>query len=697
MIIVYKGRTCVSFSELVDRSVSGSELGKGVITLNQYKVLMREKRLEVARRGSRGNEALYVYESLPDFVKTKLSERYPQGVRSMVAVNMLNQYYHYDTVAYNYYDTHEFGLSSAQVKRYTANASAIQAVIGFLNMQGPYRQSRGGSKRGASFELILNDLKSNKKEWGHSLPASERGLRRAINRFKNEHYDGMIPKTVGNQNASKTADERTQALLRRICNNYNNLDDQQIADLFNQFVKVHNETIGYEEWKTITRQTVANFREKNQVYVDAGSRGEGHHNNTHAMQVTRFRPTGSLKYWTLDGWDVELLYQSQRTDKKGKTVTTYHNRLNVVIVLDPSCDYIVGYHISDTETKFSIKSALRNALNHVRDLFGTYYIPHQLQSDNFSRGGLRGFYEAITDKYTPARVGNAKSKVIEPFFKAFNKRCQLERNWSGHGVTSRKENQPNAEYLNNTAVKHRFPDREEAILQLEQIIQEFRFRSVASFSNSFEKEQDKIMWTREQFLFHLGETTGYTNKLEGSGINVTLDGVRMKYDTFEQDFRLKHRKEDWIVKYDPEDKEQILVHDADGRVRFLLDEKYQQPMALEDRKEGDAEELQKVFDFNKKMKNKVIEVAERDMEILNELAQKNKRVEETLSKVLITDSLGQHKTNKQQARIAAAADLNISQINKMQEKEKRAVEIERRREYLDNKVNADVLNDLYGI
>jgi hypothetical protein len=58
-------------------------------------------------------------------------------------------------------------------------------------------------------------------------------------------------------------------------------------------------------------------------------------------------------------------------------------------------------------------------------------------------------YSAIANKVTPARVGNAKAKVIEPYFKRLNKNyCQLLPNWSGFGVTAKKESQPNAEFLN---------------------------------------------------------------------------------------------------------------------------------------------------------------------------------------------------------------------------------------------------------
>ena len=43
--------------------------------------------------------------------------------------------------------------------------------------------------------------------------------------------------------------------------------------------------------------------------------------------------------------------------------------------------------------------------------------------------------------------------------------------------------------------------------------------------------------------------------------------------------------------FDPADKTKVMAANGDGSLRFLLEEKYIQPMALRDRKEGDAEEL----------------------------------------------------------------------------------------------------------
>ncbi|MBL3940623.1 hypothetical protein FH720_25755, partial [Bacteroides thetaiotaomicron] len=74
-------------------------------------------------------------------------------------------------------------------------------------------------------------------------------------------------------------------------------------------------------------------------------------------------------------------------------------------------------------------------------------------------GVMVPFYEALTKYYTPAAIGNAKSKIIEPYFNYLNKTYyQLEKNWSGVNINSRRESQPNVEILNRN--RHLIPDED---------------------------------------------------------------------------------------------------------------------------------------------------------------------------------------------------------------------------------------------
>lgn len=100
-----------------------------------------------------------------------------------------------------------------------------------------------------------------------------------------------------------------------------------------------------------------------------------------------------------------------RTYKK----TTYHNRKTIVVVLDACGKYPIGYAVGDHESPALIREALRNAIRHARELFGARYKPLQLQSDNYQKGVMVPFYEAMTVHYIPAALHNAKAKIIEPY------------------------------------------------------------------------------------------------------------------------------------------------------------------------------------------------------------------------------------------------------------------------------------------
>ena len=92
--------------------------------------------------------------------------------------------------------------------------------------------------------------------------------------------------------------------------------------------------------------------------------------------------------------------------------------------------------------------------------------------------------------------------------------------------------------------------------------------------------------------------------MRGSGVRPTLLGVKRAYDCFDIRFRERPR-ENWRLKYDPDDLSQILAVSEDGTRRFLLEEKYVQPMALADRKDGDYLQLEKVRRFNEDLETHI--------------------------------------------------------------------------------------------
>ena len=124
------------------------------------------------------------------------------------------------------------------------------------------------------------------------------------------------------------------------------------------------------------------------------------------------------------------------------------NRLTTVVVMDPHCKYPVGYATGEVENHALIMQALRNAVQHTQELFGNYYAAWQLQSDHYGIKPCKMGFEELAKYITPARARKPWPKPIESYFLKLNKYCQMHfSNWSGFGVTSQRDNQPNIEWF----------------------------------------------------------------------------------------------------------------------------------------------------------------------------------------------------------------------------------------------------------
>ena len=132
----------------------------------------------------------------------------------------------------------------------------------------------------------------------------------------------------------------------------------------------------------------------------------------------------------------------------------------------------------------------------------------------------------------------------------------------------------------------------------------------------------------------------------------TILGIKRDYDCFDINFR-RYAGERWTVKYDPDDLGEVLAVSEDGSLRFMLTEKYVQPMALADRKPGDAAELQKVMQFNRDLEQHETEQLAEAYGKTEQLIQDNPQIGNILGRLLICDSDGQHKLPKARKRLQA--------------------------------------------
>lgn len=627
--------TCVSYSELV---------GSGILTNSNYKLMVHRGKIRKVATGGNGREALIDYNSLPFEIRKTVDEIHGK-------INLCKELFR-QSIETNYKAREFFAhyvLADGRFlpfdiqEKYSRNAEVLDALIKITNNSKAFIKALGGNNKNlwANICSTCSDLAF---ELGHDLPKNERRLRLKVKEYQEKGFECLISGKFLNKNSAKVVDIEQEATIRELLRNPNNLDNVQIADLYN----FSGEKMG---WEAISPSTVGNYRTKFELDTVAFRKGIKHFDNTKAMLVKRSAPVLPLVYWSADGWVVELLYQ-----KTEKGVTTYGNRLTMVIVLDACGKYPIGYAIGERENKALIRQAFRNAVKHTKELFGTMHRVGQLQTDNYGKGGdIIPFYEAVSNVYTPAKIGNAKAKTIEPYNKYLNKTyCQLMPNWSGFGIQSKKDSQPNSEWINQH--RHEIPTIDGVIEQIEKIMSIERSRKVEAYTKAYEDlpQDERLLVSEEEFLLNLGEVKERTNRLSHEGLVLQIDNNKKVYDCFNPMFR-KNQHVDWQIRFDPEDMTKVIAVNGNGSLRFLLDEKYIQPMALRDRKERDAEELARLNEFNLGIKQSALDVAVEDSKVLENVRKvisASKEVDlidentEIYHKLLITDSLGQHKDRK---------------------------------------------------
>jgi len=670
----YNNQLCISQKELT----SGDN---PVLTESGYDSYVRTHKHVRLRRGSPAGPALLSWDLLRPDLRQKYIERYGDPRKDGPRYSLKNLV-ETDYKAIEFFATWHLpngkNLSAEHQKEYGINANVLNALARVQNDKHAMRKALGGNSKG-TWLTIAESAAEIKDETGHTLPDNPIRLKQRLEMYKTGGYVSLISGKFMNANAVKVGDPQQEATMRQLLRKHNNFDNEQIRSFYNTIA----ETVG---WDRVTASTVANYRERWGVETFSGRRGVTAWDNEKAMLVKRSAPTQPLYYWTADGWDVELLYQRTEVDPKGNTRTSYHNRLTAVIILDPSHKYPIGYAIGTHETPELIKEAMRNAIIHTKELFGEHYKVLQLQTDNYGKKGLTPIYEAVSDKFTPARVHNAKSKVIEPQFKYYNKAyCQVQPNWSGFGITANAKSQPNAQYLNK--IHNSFPDEFGCRLQITAFINAERAKRHSKYVAAFETmpAEDKHPINFEEYMYYLGETTGFTNRLSASGLVVTIEGEKREYDTFDADFR-RHANVDWVVRYEPGNEKKVLATSEDGTLRFVLEEKYLQPMALRDRKPGDSDQLKRIRGFNENLKAEITEGMAEDHHLVTELFENNPALEGTLAKLILVDSNGQHKNNKASARIGAARKVLAKQNKKLELAESRSWAQEQE-EYLDSKID----------
>ena len=636
-------KICLTFEELTGR----------IMTTANLKALVRKGQIKQVQRGGNGRVALFELDSLALKWRTEVYKRYPdlqEQAESREFIDTVEP----DGAALDYYQSYMLAdgrhLPEDKVLEYASNAAIMNAFRRCWDAHVSKRQ-RSGKKTTAAkdfWKRAAAALPRLADSFPHSLPGSPRRLQMKMAEYVRDGYVCFISGKFLNGNAAKVASDEQEQVITALLAHHNNLPDTLVAEGYNRIAEA-------KEWKPITAGAVAVWREKLGTVIRAGRLGVSNFRNNVTMQVKRSRPTTPFLMWSLDGWTVELLYQTTKPDKKGHNVTTYTNRLTMVVVLDVFNDYPIGYAVGTHESPALIKEALRDAAKHSQALTGSMLRANQVQSDRYAIKTMADLYAVMGDKVTPAQAHNAKAKPVEPYFNYLNTHyCIRCNNWSGFGITSNPKRQPNSDALNR--MRHSFPDEAGLRAQIAEMMRLERIAKYEAFMAGFAnlKPEHRLPLSRESYLLNYGAETGFKNVLEGCGLRPTILGVKRDYDCFDLSFR-DHAAERWTVRYDPDDLSQVLAINEAGTRRYMLEEKYVQPMALADRKPGDAEQLERVRAYNKQLEAQTAERMALAYRTTEQLIAGTPALRGSIEdRLLITDSRGQHKDQRSRKRLTAA-------------------------------------------
>lgn len=639
---VIDGKICISHAELTGRIITTANLNN----------LVRRGRVTQVQRGGNGRTALYAVDSLPLKWRTEVYRRFPdlqEQAESKEFVDTIEP----DVKALDFFQKYKLAdgrnLPEDKVLEYASNAAVMNAFRRCWEAHVSKRQ-RTGKKAVAAKEFWTRAAAALPRladTFPHSLPGSGRRLQMKFQEYLQQGYVCFISGKYLNGNASKVANKEQERVLTALLAHHNNLPDTLVAECYNRFAEVKG-------WRPITPRNVTEWRRKLGSVIKAGRLGVSNFRNNVTMQVKRSRPTTPFLMWSLDGWTVELLYQTTKTDKKGHHVTTYTNRLTMVVVLDVFNNYPIGYAIGTHESPALIKEALRDAARHSRELTGEMLRATQVQSDRYAIKTMHDLYAVMGGKVTPAQAHNAKAKPVEPYFNYLNTRyCIMCNNWSGFGITSNPKRQPNSDALNR--MRHNFPDEAGLRAQINEMMRLERMAKYEEFMAGYGKlkPENRLPLSRETYLLNFGAETGFKNVLEGCGLRPTILGVKRDYDCFDLTFR-DHAAERWTVLYDPDDLTQVLAVNEAGTRRYMLEEKYVQPMALADRQEGDAQQLERVRTYNKQLEAHTAERMALAFHTTQRIIEGTPALRGSIEdRLLITDSRGQHKDRRSQKRLTA--------------------------------------------
>lgn len=469
-------------------------------------------------------------------------------------------------------------LGEQRARSAAKSAALLRWYLGISGKSDLRNLGLGIDKKEYLLDTILSIAQRHKLEGLGSI-SNKKVLTRKLAAFKEKGTAALINGRFGIANRRKV-DAETWAQIGELYVKHNKPDSFLLTERI-------NEVLIAMERPTICRSTVYNVitDPEFKMQYDAERDGNSVWRNQFDITIKRERPTMAGAFWMIDGSPIELYYNDN-----GKMGRWYG-----ILVVDAYDWRIAGLHLCESETKEGVMAAVKNAC------YTQGLLPHQLQYDHSSAlmsADIQAWLNDIATYNTPARVGNARAKTIEPFFNSFNKQIlQRYDNWAGAGITAKRQSSKvNQDWL-KANFKH-LPNKEAVKAQIEQAVKDWNAK-VQKPNNIAEGKHREFDSTMAAYLFWTFRMSGekkveYTYGIHG--LKFVLNKRTYFYRVTDDDgladinFHLQHIGNSFNVKYDPDDLTAVWLYHGDKAIA-LAEEIQAVPMAIVDRKEGDGEKI----------------------------------------------------------------------------------------------------------
>ncbi len=333
---------------------------EGVMSMPNYKAMIRRNRIRQARKGGNGRTALIEWNSIPMPWQDKIAAILGDPLE-VLPVNYFLREMERDNEAYKYYNEYRTpegqALPEKKKLEYAANAAVLNNVQKVMNHRILKRRSQAGSTRDIWAVMAADVHSLSKADWPHRIPKNVRRLREKYKHYIKEGYDSLIHAGYGNKNSEKINYDAGMWFIARWADNIN-----KVANV-RQLKTEYNSIAASKGWEKIkSAQSIYDFLHKEEYKsLWYGHRyGDAKAKEKYRRQFSTKLPTMREALWESDGTKLNYYYRAAKDGKMKMTTCKVYE------VLDVYSEVLLGYHISHSEDFKAQYSAYKMALEFAR-------------------------------------------------------------------------------------------------------------------------------------------------------------------------------------------------------------------------------------------------------------------------------------------------------------------------------------------